>query len=54
MEVSSSDRILIQENFIYFEIGIDPFCTIAMGKEKFVTAVREKTTSPDWHEQCDM
>ena len=25
-----------------------------MGKDKFVTAVREKTTSPDWFEQCDM
>jgi len=35
-------------------IGIDAFCTISMGKEKFVTAVREKTRSPDWQEQCDM
>ncbi|CAF1029388.1 unnamed protein product [Rotaria magnacalcarata] len=34
--------------------GIDPFCVISMGKEKFVTAVREKTSSPDWHEQCEM
>ncbi|CAF0947963.1 unnamed protein product [Adineta ricciae] len=34
--------------------GPDAFCTISMGKEKFVTAVREKTTSPDWNEQCDM
>ncbi|CAF4534410.1 unnamed protein product [Rotaria socialis] len=34
--------------------GVDAFCTISMGKEKFVTAVREKTRSPDWEEQCDM
>jgi len=34
--------------------GIDAFCTISMGKEKFVTAVREKTRSPEWQEQCDM
>ncbi|CAF3635629.1 unnamed protein product [Rotaria socialis] len=34
--------------------GIDPFCVISNGKEKFVTAVCEKTSSPDWHEQCDM
>ncbi|CAF2763627.1 unnamed protein product [Rotaria sp. Silwood2] len=34
--------------------GVDPFCTISMGKDKFVTAVREKTRSPDWQEQCDM
>ncbi|CAF0760898.1 unnamed protein product [Rotaria sordida] len=34
--------------------GLDPFCTISMGKEKFQTAVCEKTCSPDWHEQCDM
>ncbi|CAF4533272.1 unnamed protein product [Rotaria sp. Silwood1] len=34
--------------------GVDAFCTISMGKEKFVTAVREKTRSPDWQEQCDM
>ncbi|CAF1007989.1 unnamed protein product [Adineta ricciae] len=34
--------------------GPDAFCTISMGKEKFVTAVREKTTLPDWNEQCDM
>ncbi|CAF1271716.1 unnamed protein product [Adineta steineri] len=34
--------------------GIDPFCIISMGKEKFATAVCEKTSSPDWHEQCDM
>ncbi|CAF2780549.1 unnamed protein product [Rotaria sp. Silwood2] len=34
--------------------GLDPFCTISMGKEKFVTVVCEKTCSPDWHEQCDM
>jgi hypothetical protein len=34
--------------------GVDPFCTISMGKEKFVTATREKTRSPDWQEQCDM
>jgi hypothetical protein len=41
--------------FIGFSyIGIDAFCTISMGKEKFVTAVREKTRSPDWQEQCDM
>jgi len=25
-----------------------------MGKEKFVTAVKEKTCSPEWQEQCDM
>ncbi|CAF1401428.1 unnamed protein product [Adineta steineri] len=34
--------------------GIDAFCTISMGKEKFVTAVREKTRAPEWQEQCDM
>ncbi|UJR10554.1 hypothetical protein I4U23_014754 [Adineta vaga] len=34
--------------------GPDAFCTIGMGKEKFATAVREKCTTPDWHEQCDM
>ncbi|CAF0782940.1 unnamed protein product [Rotaria sordida] len=34
--------------------GVDAFCTISMGKEKFATAVREKTRSPDWQEQCDM
>ncbi|CAF0860800.1 unnamed protein product [Didymodactylos carnosus] len=33
---------------------IDAFCTISMGKEKFVTATREKTRAPDWQEQCDM
>ncbi|CAF3351986.1 unnamed protein product [Rotaria sp. Silwood1] len=33
---------------------LNPFCTISMGKEKFVTVVREKTCSPDWQEQCDM
>jgi hypothetical protein len=38
----------------FLSIGIDAFCTISMGKEKFVTAVCEKTTTPDWHEQCDM
>ncbi len=37
-----------------FRIGIDAFCTISLGKEKFVTAVVEKSTTPDWHEQCDM
>ena len=41
-------------NCFFFIIGIDAFCTISMGKEKFVTAVREKTRSPDWQEQCDM
>ena len=40
--------------FFLYDIGIDAFCTISMGKEKFVTAVREKTRSPDWQEQCDM
>jgi hypothetical protein len=39
---------------LIFQIGIDAFCTISLGKEKFVTAVVEKTTSPEWHEQCDM
>ncbi len=39
---------------LVFKIGIDAFCTISLGKEKFVTAVVEKTTTPDWHEQCDM
>ncbi|CAF0881129.1 unnamed protein product [Rotaria sordida] len=34
--------------------GVDAFCTISMGKEKFATAVREKTRSPEWQEQCDM
>ncbi|CAF1123458.1 unnamed protein product [Adineta ricciae] len=34
--------------------GIDAFCTISMGKEKFVTAVREKTRTPEWQEQCEM
>jgi hypothetical protein len=38
----------------FFYIGIDAFCTISMGKEKFVTAVREKTRAPEWQEQCDM
>ena len=38
----------------FLSVGIDAFCTISMGKEKFVTAVREKTRSPDWQEQCDM
>jgi len=34
--------------------GINAFCTIAMGKEKFGTEVCEKTLAPEWHEQCDM
>ncbi|CAF1291993.1 unnamed protein product, partial [Didymodactylos carnosus] len=33
---------------------IDAFCTISMGKDKFLTDVRQKTCSPDWQEQCDM
>ncbi len=40
--------------FVCSLIGIDAFCTISMGKEKFVTAVREKTRAPEWQEQCDM
>ena len=39
---------------VVLPVGIDAFCTISMGKEKFVTAVREKTRSPEWQEQCDM
>ena len=47
-------RVTADRSIYLVSLGIDAFCTISMGKDKFVTAVREKTTSPDWFEQCDM
>ena len=33
----------------------DAFVTIALGKEKFQTSVKEKTSDPtSWNEQCDL
>jgi len=47
-------RFFFNGIFFLCIIGVDAFCKISMGKEKFVTAVREKTRSPEWQEQCDM
>lgn len=32
----------------------DTYVTIQLGKEKFQTSVQEKTTSPEWHEECEL
>ena len=33
----------------------DAFVTIALGKEKFQTTVKEKATDPvEWSEQCEL
>ena len=33
----------------------DAFVTISLGKEKFQTSVKEKSTDPvDWSEQCEL
>ena len=33
----------------------DAFVTIALGKEKFQTSVKEKSIDPvDWSEQCEL
>ena len=33
----------------------DAFVTIALGKEKYQTSVKEKTSGPtDWSEQCEL
>ena len=33
----------------------DAFVTIALGKEKFQTSVKEKSSDPvEWNEQCEL
>jgi len=33
----------------------DAFVTISLGKERFQTSVKEKSTDPvDWSEQCEL
>ena len=43
-------------NLILIESGTnDAFVTISLGKEKFQTSVKEKSTDPvDWSEQCEL
>ncbi len=48
------EKQFINRDMTFLYVGVDAFCTISMGKEKFVTAVREKTRTPEWQEQCDM
>ena len=42
--------------YIFFLSGTnDAFVTIALGKEKYQTSVKEKATeSVDWCEQCEL
>ena len=32
----------------------DVYVTIQLGKEKYLTSVKERTTLPEWHEECDL
>lgn len=34
--------------------GNDSYCMIGMGKEKFLTSVRNKSLSPVWDEQAEL
>lgn len=34
--------------------GNDAYCMIGMGKEKFLTSVRNKNLSPIWDEQAEL
>ena len=43
------------ENYAWFSGTNDAFVTIALGKEKFQTTVKEKSTDPvEWSEQCEL
>ena len=34
--------------------GNDAYCMIGMGKEKFLTSVKQKSLSPSWDEQAEL
>ncbi len=34
--------------------GNDAYCIIGLGKEKYLTSVKQKTTNPVWDEQAEL
>lgn len=43
------------KNRLTFSGTNDAFVTIALGKEKFQTSVKDKAEDPvEWHEECEL
>ena len=52
--VSFLNQGVLTKNFAYLGTN-DAFVTIALGKEKFQTSVKEKSSDPvEWNEQCEL
>lgn len=41
-------------SFVFWAGTNDAYVTIDMGKEKFQSAVKEKSLNPEWNEECEM
>lgn len=55
--IKAKVRWKMKRNIFYFDdfrLGIDAFCVISLGDEKYVTGVSQSTTSPEWMTQCDL